>query len=57
MVEVIDYHIHQPMLTTSVPLSDTGTNTQFAPEYEFDLDTDTQFAPEYELDLDDYDSP
>jgi len=36
IVEVIEYNLCQPMLTTSVPLSDTGTGTQFAPEGEFD---------------------
>jgi hypothetical protein len=36
IVEVIEYNLCQPMLTTSVPLSNTETDTQFAPEGEFD---------------------
>ena len=35
-LDVIEYNLRQPMLTTSVPLSNTGTDTQFAPEGEFD---------------------
>ena len=31
----------QPVLTASIPLSDTGTNTQFAPEGIFDADDDS----------------
>lgn len=38
--EVISYHLCQPMLTTSLPLSDTTTGTQFAPEGVFDFDDD-----------------
>jgi hypothetical protein len=38
IVEVIEYNFHQPMLTTSVPLSETDTDIQFAPEREFDFD-------------------
>jgi hypothetical protein len=38
--EVIRYHLCQPMLTTSMPLSDTPTGTQFAPEGLFDFDDD-----------------
>jgi len=35
-IEVIEYNLYQPMLTGSLPLSNTGTDTQFAPEGEFD---------------------
>ena len=35
-VDVIEYNLRQPMLTGSLPLSNTGTDTQFAPEGEFD---------------------
>lgn len=31
----------QPVLTTSIPLSDTETSTQFAPEGFFDVDDDS----------------
>ena len=36
--EVIRYHLCQPMLTTSLPLSNTDTETQFAPEGMFDFE-------------------
>lgn len=36
-VEVIEYNLRQPMLTASIPLSDTDTNIQFAPEGEFEI--------------------
>lgn len=39
--EVIRYHLCQPMLTTSMPLSDTPTGTQFAREDFFDVDDDS----------------
>ena len=36
-VEVIEYNLRQPMLIGSLPLSDTGTDIQFAPDLDIEM--------------------
>ena len=36
-VDVIEYNLRQPMLTGSLPLSDTGTDIQFAPDLDIEM--------------------
>ena len=37
-IEVIHYDLYQPMLTTSITMSETGTGTQFSREEIFDFE-------------------
>ena len=50
--EVIHYNLCQPMLTTSVTLSETGTDIQFSREETLDLDDGNFFGFEEESPFD-----
>lgn len=39
-IDVIEYNLRQRMLTGSLPLSETDTDIQFAPEFDLELSDD-----------------